>query len=209
MIGMLTGVLFSADADRCIMDVGGVGYLVYASSRTLARLELAPAKNRLLIETIVREDAILLYGFLEEEEKEWFRLLTTVQGVGAKVGLAVLSVFSPQEVTQIIHSGDKVSLTRVAGVGPRLAARVLTELRDKAPSGLSSGGGSFASTVVGMNLSVSGNISMESDVLSALEGLGFRRLEALGVVRRVITQLGDEASLDDVIRDSLKELARK
>ena len=132
MIALLTGRIDSLDATSCIIDVAGVGYLVQASTRTLAALPSAPTQARLLIETVVREDAILLYGFADSAERDWFRLLTTVQGVGAKVALAILSALTPAELVGAIASADRVSLTRVPGVGPKLAIRLLTELRDRA-----------------------------------------------------------------------------
>src|ERR1700749_3430907 len=132
MIAQLTGRVDSLSDGTCVIDVGGVGYLVQASSRTLAALPQPPAVARVLVETHVREDAILLYGFADSAERDWFRLLTTVQGVGGKVALAVLSALSPRDLVSAIANGDRASLTRAPGVGPRLAVRLLTELRDKA-----------------------------------------------------------------------------
>src|SRR3984957_397816 len=132
MIAQLTGRVEALSDGTCVIDVAGVGYLVQASSRTLAALPQAPAQAKLLIETHVREDAILLYGFADAAERDWFRLLTTVQGVGGRVALAILSALSPRDLVGAIAGGDRASLTRAAGVGPRLAIRLLTELRDKA-----------------------------------------------------------------------------
>ena len=132
MIAQLTGRIDALTEGSCVIDVGGVGYLVQASTRTLAALPQPPAAARLLIETHVREDAILLYGFADAAERDWFRLLTTVQGVGGRVALAVLSALSPRDLVGAIAAGDRASLTRAPGVGPRLAVRLLTELRDKA-----------------------------------------------------------------------------
>ena len=129
MIALLTGRIDQRDAAACIIDVGGVGYLVQASTRTLSALPNPPAIARLLIETVVREDAILLYGFTDSAERDWFRLLTTVQGVGAKVALSLLSALAPRDLIGAIAAGDRASLTRVPGVGPKLAIRLLTELR--------------------------------------------------------------------------------
>ena len=131
MIAQLTGTVEALEDGRCIIDVNGVGYLVHASTRTLAALPSPPATARLLIETHVREDAILLYGFAESAERDWFRLLTTVQGVGGRVALSVLSALSPRDLVAAIAAGDRASLTRAPGVGARLAVRLLTELRDK------------------------------------------------------------------------------
>ncbi len=131
MIAKLKGTVDSVDDGSAVIDVNGVGYLVSASSRTLRDLVVG-GPVALLVETIVREDAIALYGFLETAERDWFRILTTVQGVGARVGLSILSTLSPDEIARAIAAGDKASLSRPAGVGPKLAARLATELKDKA-----------------------------------------------------------------------------
>ncbi|MGH7044383.1 MAG: Holliday junction branch migration protein RuvA, partial [Acetobacteraceae bacterium] len=180
------------------VDVGGVGYLVHASTRTLAALPAAPAQARLLIETQVREDAILLYGFADPAERDWFRLLTTVQGVGGKVALALLSALAPRDLVAAIAAGDRTSLTQAQGVGPRLALRLLTELREKA--------GAMPATA-GLPTPQAGPAGVAEDALSALVNLGYRRPEAHAVVTRVLDRLGGDARLDAVIRDSLKELA--
>jgi Holliday junction DNA helicase RuvA len=200
MIALLTGRIDALEADRCIVDVGGVGYLVQASTRTLAALPAPPAIARLLIETQVREDAILLYGFADPAEREWFRLLTTVQGVGAKVALNILSALSPRDLIAAIAAGDRGALTRAAGVGARLAVRLLTELREKA-GGMPEGLG-FSPVLP----APPGGVAADS--LSALVNLGYRRPEAQAAVGRVLERLGEGAALDVVIRDSLKELAR-
>jgi Holliday junction DNA helicase RuvA len=197
MIAQLTGRVDAVEADRCVVDVGGVGYLVFASTRTLAALQMPPAVNRLLIETQVREDAIALYGFADQAEREWFRLLTTVQGVGARVALNILSALSPRDLVQAIAAGDRGSLTRAAGVGAKLAVRLLTELRDKA-------GGMPAGTGVAIVPVAAG---VEADALSALLNLGYRRPEASAAVGKVVARLGEGAALDTVLRDSLKGLA--
>src|SRR3979490_2152797 len=127
----LKGVGDTVDADSAIVDVGGVGYLVSASARTLRELT-AGGEVGVLVETIVREDAIALYGFLETAERDWFRILTTVQGVGARVALSILSTLSPDEIARAIAAQDRASLSRPPGVGPKLAARLATELKDKA-----------------------------------------------------------------------------
>ena len=199
MIALLTGRVESIEADRCIVDVGGVGYLVQASTRTLAALPMPPAVARILVETQVREDAITLFGFADSFERDWFRLLLTVQGVGAKVALNILSALSPSELIGAIAVSDKGSLTRAPGVGAKLAIRLLSELRDKAgamPSGI---GAAPAQAPRGI----------EADALSALANLGYRRAEAHPVVTAVRARLGEDAGLDLVIRDTLKELAVK
>ncbi|HEY0420590.1 MAG TPA: Holliday junction branch migration protein RuvA, partial [Acetobacteraceae bacterium] len=154
----------------------------------------------LLIETQVREDAIVLYGFFDGAEREWFRLLTTVQGVGARVALNILSALSPRDLIAAIQSGDRGSITRAPGVGTKLAVRLLTELREKA-----------GAMPVGIGFSpvlpppVEG---VEADAMSALLHLGYRRPEVQAALGRVIERLGASAPLDGVIRESLKELAR-
>jgi Holliday junction DNA helicase RuvA len=200
VIAQLTGRIDHLAEGSCIVDVNGVGYLVHASTRTLAALPTPPAAARLLIETHVREDAIVLYGFAEAAERDWFRLLTTVQGVGAKVALSVLSSLSPRDLVSVIATGDRASLMRAPGVGAKLAVRLLTELRDK----------------VGMMPSSPGIVlapprppGMADDALSALVNLGYRRPEAQPVVARVIERLGEGAALDTVIRDALRELAQR
>ena len=200
MIALLTGRIEALESDRCIVDVAGVGYLVQASTRTLATLPQPPATARILIETVVREDAILLYGFAESAERDWFRLLTTVQGVGAKVALAILSALSPRDLVSAIGAADRAALTSVTGVGPKLAVRLLTELRERAV-------GMPATAGAGLPVpQAAGNVP--SDAISALGNLGYRRIEAQPVVDRVAARLGDAATLDALIRESLRELAR-
>jgi Holliday junction DNA helicase RuvA len=131
VIAKLKGIVDSVATDSAVIDVGGVGYLVSASSRTLRDL-VAGGAATMLVETIVREDAIALYGFLETAERDWFRILTTVQGVGARVALSILSTLSPDEIARAIAAQDRATLSRPAGVGPKLAARLATELKDKA-----------------------------------------------------------------------------
>lgn len=200
MIGQLTGLVGQIEGERCIVDVNGVGYVVSASTRTLGNVPHPPEVARLLIETVVREDAILLYGFGTADEREWFRLLTTVQGVGAKVALAILSANSPGEILLAINAGDRGALTRAAGVGPRLADRILSELRNKVAK---MPGGGTAAPMPGI---VTGP-SVENDALLALAGLGFRRAEAWPVLSRILAE-NENASLDLAIRLCLKELAR-
>jgi Holliday junction DNA helicase RuvA len=199
MIASLTGRLAALEDGRCVIDVNGVGYLVHASTRTLAALPAAPEIARVLVETQVREDAITLYGFADPAERDWFRLLTTVQGVGAKVALGVLSALSPRDLVAAIAAGDRASLTRAPGVGAKLAVRLLSELREKA-----------GVMPVGQGLPApAAPIGIEADALSALANLGYRRMEAHPVVARVRERLGDDAGLDAVLRDSLRELAQK
>jgi Holliday junction DNA helicase RuvA len=201
MIAQLTGRVDTLSDGTCVIDVGGVGYLVQASSRTLSALPPAPAQAKLLIETHVREDAILLYGFADAAERDWFRLLTTVQGVGGRVALAILSALSPRDLVGAIAAGDKASLTRAAGVGPRLAIRLLTELRDKAGAMPAPAGIAYTPQIAPR--------TPASDALSALVNLGYRRPDAQQTVARVAERLGETATLDALIRDSLKELAQR
>ena len=198
MIALLCGTLAGMEEGRCVIDVNGVGYLVHASTRTLAALPNPPATARVLVETQVREDAITLYGFADPAERDWFRLLTTVQGVGAKVALGVLSALSPRDLVGAIAAGDRASLTRAPGVGAKLAVRLLSELASKVGA-MPTGPGLPAPAAAA---------GVEADALSALGNLGYRRVEAHPVVARIRERLGEGASLDVVIRDSLKELAR-
>jgi len=199
VIAQLTGRVEALEEGRCVIDVNGVGYLVHASTRTLAALPAPPEAARLLVETHVREDAILLYGFIDGAERDWFRL-TTVQGVGGRVALSVLSALAPRDLVAAIASGDRASLTRAPGVGTRLAARLLTELRDKAGAMPSAPG--FAVPQVAAP-------GLAEDAISALINLGYRRPEAQPVVARTIERLGDAAPLDAVIRDALRDLAQR
>jgi Holliday junction DNA helicase RuvA len=200
VIAQLTGRVEAIEDARCVIDVNGVGYLVQASTRTLAALPAPPATARLLVETQVREDAILLYGFADAAERDWFRVLTTVQGVGGRVALSVLSALSPRDLVAAIAAGDRASLTRAAGVGARLAVRLLTELRDKAGAMPSAPGLAMPRTAAG---------GVAEDAISALINLGYRRPEAQPVIAHVLERLGEAAPLDAVIRDSLKELAQR
>jgi len=200
VIAQLTGRVEALEEGRCVIDVNGVGYLVHASTRTLATLPASPETARLLVETHVREDAILLYGFADSAERDWFRLLTTVQGVGGRVALSVLSALSPRDLVSAIASGDRASLTRAPGVGARLAVRLLTELRDKA--------GAMPSAA-GFPVSAPASRGVADDAVSALINLGYRRPDVQPVVVRIIERLGDAAPLDAVIRDSLRELAQR
>jgi Holliday junction DNA helicase RuvA len=200
MIALLTGRVDSLSDGSCILDVNGVGYLVQASSRTLAALPQPPDIARLLIETHVREDAIQLFGFADSAERDWFRLLTTVQGVGPRVALSVLSALSPRDLIAAIASGDKATLTRAPGVGARLAVRLLTELRDKTGAMPSSAG-----PVAGIGAKAP---TIADDALSALTNLGYRRAEAQTAIAKAVERLGDAANLDGTIRESLRELAR-
>lgn len=197
MIARLRGVVDSIGDSSCVVDVNGVGYLVFCSSRTLAALP--EGMVTLLTEMQVREDAITLYGFAASSEREWFRLLTTVQGVGAKVALGILSALSPDQLIAAIAAQDKAALTRAPGVGPKLAVRLVTELREKA--GVMPGGGAAAMPAP----TVKGHAA---DALSALLNLGYRRAEAESAMAKAVEQYGEDGSLDELIRASLRALSK-
>jgi holliday junction DNA helicase RuvA len=207
MIAKLFGTLDSIGPDGAIIDVGGVGYLAFCSARTLSRLPPSGDAVRLFVETHVREDHIHLYGFIDAAERDWFRLLTTVQGVGARLALAVLSTIAPEALTLAIAAQDKTALTRADGVGPRLAARIVNELRDKvgsfgvaAPMTAASPAGGPAGTV-----GVAGAIA---DAVSALENLNIGRAEAYGAVTAAARRLGNEAAVEALITAGLQELGQ-
>ena len=203
MIAKLTGILDHIGPDGAVIDVGGVGYLCFCSSRTLGQLPSSGGPARLLVETHVREDHIHLYGFIDAAERDWFRLLTTVQGVGAKVALAILSAVAPDELTLAIVSQDRATLARADGVGPKLAARIVNELKDKV------GGLALAATnsaAPGAATSVDAGVT--GDAVSALVHLGYRRAEAFGAVTAASRRLGDGAKVDALIRAGLQELAQ-
>jgi Holliday junction DNA helicase RuvA len=204
MIGKLTGKLDSIHEGGCILDVNGVGYVIACSSRTLSALPPAPAVGSVLVETVVREDAITLYAFSDAAERDWFRLLTGIQGVGPKVALAILSALSPGDLAAAITKGDKGAITRANGVGPKLAQRLVAELRDRVGA-MPTGPGFTPSAPITAPTADGG---VEADAISALQNLGWKRPEAAGAVARVLARLGEEAPLGTVIRDSLKELAR-
>jgi Holliday junction DNA helicase RuvA len=204
LIAKLKGTVDAIDGDSAVIDVNGVGYLVAASARTLRDL-VTGGPASLLVETIVREDAIALYGFLETAERDWFRILTTVQGVGARVALSILSTLSPQEIARAIAAQDRATLSRPAGVGPKLAARLATELKDKAAA---FGVAPAPSKAAEIAPSATAGGSVNEDAVSALVNLDYRRVEAFGAVARVTQRLGPDAKLDAVIRAALQELAR-
>jgi Holliday junction DNA helicase RuvA len=200
VIGKLTGQIDSSGEDWVIVDVSGVGYVLFCSARSLASLP-APGGRASLLETHVREDHIHLYGFIDQAERDWFRLLGTVQGVGAKMALAILSVLSPQELIQAIAAQDKSQLTRASGVGPKLAARIVAELKDKA-GGLALGPAAAAAA----SNSGAGLGGDSEDAVSALVNLGYGRSEAFGAVVLASRRLGETAPLEALVKEGLKEL---
>ncbi len=205
MIGKLTGRIDSTTEDHAIIDVAGVGYLVFASAKTLAALPDSGGLATLLIETHVREDHIHLYGFANEAERTWFRTLNTVQGVGVRMGLAILSVFTPEQLIAAIAAQDKKTLTTVSGVGPKLAERIVTELKSQV-SKLSVAGYNFPAQHAGGKKVKAAAPSSIEDAISALVHLGYGRTEAFTAVMR-ITQSSPDAKLDLLIKESLRELA--
>ncbi len=198
MIGKLTGLVDSVGEDWAIIDVSGVGYLVHASARTLAGLPPKGGTVSLLIETHVREDHIHLYGFVDAAERDWYRLLGTVQGVGAKMALAILSALPPDGLVQAIAAQDKATLTQANGVGPKLAGRIAAELKDKV------GGIALGPAAVNGRAPLGGACE---DAVLALESLGFKRAEAFGAVTRAAEGLGTAASAEALIKAGLKELS--
>lgn len=204
MFARLKGILDDVDDDTLIIDVGGVGYLVHCSTRTLGLLPGRGEAIRLEIETHVREDHINLYGFLDRGERDWFRLLTTVQGVGARVALAILSVLTPEALVQAVAAQDKAAVARANGVGPKLAQRIVSELKDKVggmalgPAATAGGAPSGASAPVDAGAS--------EDAVSALINLGYGRSEAFTAVAKASRDGGGDVSA--LIRGALKELSR-
>ncbi len=217
MIAKLRGLVDTIGEDYCIVDVNGVGYLVFVSAKTIAKLAVG-IEASLLIETVVREDSITLFGFADALEKEWFNTLTKVQGVGAKVCLSILSALSPMQLAQAVSAQDKASFTRANGVGPKLAARIVTELKDKV---VMVPVAEFAKEV-NMNLSVNEQTenyqdalvsraddpSKMEDAISALVNLGYQRLEAYRAVNLALNNNPD-ADVSELIKLSLKEFAKK
>ena len=205
MIGKLKGVLDAYGEDFVIIDVHGVGYVVHCSSRTLQNLPPVGEAATLSIETHVREDMIRLFGFRSDGEREWFRLLQTVQGVGAKVALGILSVLDPGGLGTAIATGDKAAVSRAPGVGPKLAARIVAELKDKAPAF-----GAVDPAVIRLSDAVEDRRAPQpvSDAVSALVNLGYAQAQASAAIAAALRQAGDGAEAKTLIRLGLRELAR-
>ena len=201
MIGKLSGIVDSVAEDHAIIDVHGVGYLVNAPSSTLGRLQ-AGASISLTIETKVGEDAIRLYGFVTSEERDWFRMLLAVQNVGARVALNVLSALSSRELERAIALGDKAAVGRAQGVGPKLATRIVTELKDKAPAMMLRG-----HEEQGDRVAMLARRGPEADALAALLKLGYSQSHAAEAIARAVQELGSGAALDALIRESLRSMA--
>jgi holliday junction DNA helicase RuvA len=205
MIGKLKGVIDSYGEDFVILDVQGVGYLVHCSARTLQALPGVGEATQLAIETHVREDQIRLFGFLSASEREWFRLLQTVQGVGTKVALAILSTLKPADLATAVALRDKATITRTPGVGPKVAERIVTELKDKAPA---------LSAVDPAVARLAGAIDERRapqpvrDAVSALVNLGYAEVQAAAAIAAAAREAGEAADTARLIRLGLKELAK-
>ena len=198
MIAKLTGTLDDFGPDWAVIDVGGVGYLVHASAKTLDAMGLRGDRVTVHTELQVSENDMRLIGFASGEERAWFRLLTGVQGVGSKMALAVLSALSTDEVARACAGGDAAMVARAQGVGPKLAARIVNELKDKAGAMPSAAGASLAAAPAG---------SASSDAVSALQNLGFKPNVATEAVSRALDELGDGAELNALVRVALKRAA--
>ena len=210
MIARLTGVVDEVTVDGAVIDVHGVGYLVFAPRRTLDRLSPGQPAS-LAIETQVREDHIHLFGFLDGEERAWFKRLTTVQGVGSRVALNILSVADAGTLTLAIAAQDKAALVRADGVGPKLAGRIVAELKDRVGATLAAptpGPVSATATATTTAPAATPTAALRDDAVSALVNLGYDRSEAFGAVTQTQSALGADATVDQVIRDALKGLAR-
>jgi holliday junction DNA helicase RuvA len=204
MIGKLKGLVEDVDEEGLVIDVNGVGYVVSASARTLRALPAVGEAATLHIETQVREDAIRLFGFLTTGERDWFRLLQSVQGVGAKVALGILGALSGEALSAAIAHQDKAMMARAPGVGPKLAARLVLELKDKAPAfSVADLGGRIAGAEPGSKLP-----KAAEDAVLALVGLGYGRPQASAAIAKGFATLGPEAQTAALIRLGLKELAQ-
>ncbi len=207
MIARLKGTVAAVELETAIIDVGGVGYLVACPGRVLGKLQTGQPAT-LWVETVVREDAILLYGFLSQEDKAWFRRLTTVQGVGAKVALAILSVLAPDALARAIAAQDKAALGRANGVGPKLAARILSELKDKAV-GLATGPAFAPAAASAAPEDGDPRATVAREATSALVNLGYGPSDAFGVVAAVIAAAGDAVpTVEQIIARALKDIAK-
>ncbi len=212
MIARLTGTLAESAQDHAVLDVNGVGYLVQASTRTLGSLGPVggpnPQQVMLFTEMQVRGDAITLFGFGSAAERDWFRLLTGVQGVGGRVALNILSALAPDELSAAIVHQDKAMVARANGVGPKLAERIVRELKDKVGA-LGGLGITLPASVTGApSTTLPGAASNARDAVSALLNLGFRPAEAGTAVASAAEELGAEASLDVLVRLALQKASR-
>ena len=202
MIAKLYGRIDETGVDHLVIDVNGVGYLVQASARTLAALGKTDDFATVFTEMQVSENDQRLIGFATREERDWFRLLTGVQGVGGKVGLAILSAIEPADLAMAISTGDAAMVARANGVGPKLASRIVNELKDKVGALAGLGGGARLAAAGG------GSGGHASDAVSALTGLGFKPGEAGSAVAQAVEELGPDATLDALVRLALKRAAK-
>lgn len=205
MIGKLKGVIDEIAEDHAVIDVHGVGYVAFCSARTLGNLGGAGEAAILFIETYVREDMIRLYGFGSQLEREWFRLLQNVQGVGAKVALAVLGTLSPPELANAIALRDLAMVSRAPGVGKKVAERIVTELKNKAPAFAGDASGTIG---LKQELGAGAASAPVTDAVSALSNLGYSRDQAANAVAAALREAGDDADSAKLIRLGLKELSR-
>jgi holliday junction DNA helicase RuvA len=205
MIGKLKGIIDSYGEDSIVLDVNGVGYLVHCSPRTLQELPGTGQPATLSIETHVREDQIRLFGFLTDVEREWFRMLQTVQGVGAKVALAVLGTLKPGELASAIAMRDRAAVARTPGVGPKVAERIVTELKDKAPAHVA-----LDPAVIRLSDAIEEKRAPApvADAVSALVNLGYGRPQAAAAVAAAARTAGESADAARLIRLGLQELAK-
>ncbi len=205
MIGKLKGTIDEIGDDHVVIDVHGVGYVAYCSARTLGKLGTSGEAAVLFIETYVREDQLRLFGFLSALEREWFRLLQSVQGVGAKVALAVLSVLTPGELANAIALQDKTSISRAPGVGPKVAVRIVTELKNKAPA---FAGDAAAGIGFRQELGEGAVPAPVADAVSALTNLGYSRDQAANAIAAALRNGGEGADSAKLIRLGLRELSQ-
>lgn len=205
MIAKLYGRIDETGVDHLVIDVNGVGYLVQASARTLAALGKADDFATVFTEMQVSENDMRLIGFATREERDWFRLLTGVQGVGGKVGLAILSAIEPADLALAIGSGDAAMVARANGVGPKLASRIVNELKDKVGALAGIGGGAKLAAASAGGSPIANHAS---DAMSALTGLGFKPGEAGSAVAQAVEELGPDATLDALVRRALKRAAK-
>ncbi len=208
MIGKLRGIVDTIGEDHVVIDVNGVGYVAHCSSRTLGSLPSVGEAITLVIETHVREDMIRLFGFRDELERDWFKLLQSVQGVGAKVALAIQSTLAPGDLASAIALQDKAMVSRAPGVGPKVAQRIVSELKDKAPA---YSGAAAAEIGLQSDLGSGHAPSHVADAVSALTNLGYSSQQASAAISRVLKNAGEDAAKDmdsaKLIRLGLKELA--
>ncbi len=201
MLARLKGTVEDVGLDAIVIDVGGLGYPVLVSTRTRAALPALGDMATLLIETQIREDSVTYYGFIDRAERDWFRLLTTVQSVGGKVALNILSALEPDRLAQAIRAEDRAQLTRADGVGPKLAVRLVTELKGKA------NGWAGGIALPSASAAAPAPSGPTEDAVSALVNLGYRRPDALGAVASAQRKLGDGATASALITAGLKEIA--